>query len=65
MSRCQACDELLNDYDVTVKSLTTGEYLDMCGSCRASIREEVVAFGNPFMLKQEDISVEETENEDG
>ena len=39
--RCCACDALLNDYDVTVKSDVTKEYLDMCGHCRASISDLV------------------------
>jgi hypothetical protein len=39
--RCCACDALLNDYDVTVKSEVTKEYLDMCGHCRASISDLV------------------------
>lgn len=39
--RCRACDVLLNDHDVTIKSDVTGEYLDMCGHCRASISDLV------------------------
>lgn len=31
--RCFACDSELTDYEATLKSLVTGEYLDLCVSC--------------------------------
>lgn len=30
---CYACDTELTDYEATIKSPTTGEYLDMCLYC--------------------------------
>ena len=41
MSRCRACDCILNDYELTRKSAVTGEYYDLCGSCFATIRNDV------------------------
>lgn len=31
--RCQCCNRALNDYESTLKSASTGEYLDTCMSC--------------------------------
>lgn len=31
--RCFSCDNELSDYESTLKSPTTGAYLDMCCSC--------------------------------
>jgi hypothetical protein len=31
--RCYSCNRNLNDYESTLKSATTGEYLDMCKRC--------------------------------
>ena len=33
MSRCKACNTLLNDYDLRRKDKNTGEHLDLCGLC--------------------------------
>ena len=31
--RCCCCDANLSDYESTLKSATTGDYLDMCKKC--------------------------------
>ena len=31
--RCYCCNRNLSDYESTLKSKTTGEYLDMCKKC--------------------------------
>lgn len=31
--RCYCCDANLSDYESTLKSATTGQYLDMCRKC--------------------------------
>lgn len=31
--RCCCCNSNLSDYESTLKSATTGEYLDMCKKC--------------------------------
>ena len=41
MSRCRACDKVLNDYEMTRKSAVTGEYYDLCGHCFSTIRADV------------------------
>ena len=39
--RCTCCDRLLNDYESTRKSRTTGEYLDMCNKCFAMVEDSI------------------------
>lgn len=46
--RCTCCDRLLNDFESTRKSKSTGEYLDMCNRC--------------YSLVQADVQVEERED---
>ncbi len=37
--RCRCCDNNLSDYESTLRSETTGEYLDTCLNCLAEIPE--------------------------
>lgn len=39
--RCSCCDRLLNDFEATRKSKSTGEYLDTCNKCMSLIVEDV------------------------
>ena len=39
--RCYCCQRLLNDFESTRKSKTTGEYLDMCNACVASVSDQL------------------------
>lgn len=41
--RCYCCDKLLSDFESTRKSVTTGEYLDMCNKCYSTIKDELHA----------------------
>ena len=47
--RCQACNRALTDFEATRKSVTTGEYLDLCNQCFSEISSEVDA------LEREDL----------
>jgi len=38
--RCYSCDKALNDFESTRKSVTTGEYMDLCNKC---IKDVVIA----------------------
>jgi len=53
--RCQCCDEELSDYESSLKSNTTGEYLDTCTGCLGEI-PEVKYTGNKNLLETEDIN---------
>ena len=41
--RCYCCDKILSDFESTRKSVTTGDYLDMCNKCYATIKEDLHA----------------------
>ena len=39
--RCLACNKILNDFEATRKSATTGEYVDLCNHCFSTISDQV------------------------
>jgi hypothetical protein len=41
--RCQCCDKNLNDFESTRKSVSTGEYLDMCNKCYSTISDDLLS----------------------
>ncbi len=41
--RCTCCDRLLNEFESTRKSKTTGEYLDMCNKCYSTIQSDLAS----------------------
>ncbi len=42
--RCICCDKRLSDFESTRKNINTGEYLDMCNKCYATIDKQVLAY---------------------
>lgn len=40
--RCTCCNKALNDYESTLKSATTGEYLDTCMNCLQDLDIETI-----------------------
>lgn len=38
---CSCCDRLLNDFESTRKSKSTGQYLDTCNKCMSMITDDV------------------------
>lgn len=45
--RCRSCDRNLNDYESTRRSISTGEYIDLCNRCYREVKDEIVALGRP------------------
>jgi hypothetical protein len=41
--RCHCCDKNLNDFESTRKSVSTGEYLDMCNKCYSTISDDLLS----------------------
>jgi hypothetical protein len=39
--RCQACNKALNDFESTRKSITTGEYVDLCNHCFHDVENDI------------------------
>lgn len=54
--RCLCCNRNLNDYESTLKSVSTGEYLDTCGKCLDGLGIETIGREdlNPFDEPQDD-----------
>jgi len=40
--RCKICDELMNDYESSVKDIESGQYKDICTYCHAMGKEDVL-----------------------
>lgn len=53
--RCKACDAKLSDFEATRKSLTTGEFLDLCSTCFNYIKEDVYVIENQDNMDIQDI----------
>jgi hypothetical protein len=39
--RCVSCNCVLTDFEATRKGVNTGEYIDMCNRCFATIADDV------------------------
>lgn len=64
--RCSACDVLLTDYEATIRSIFTGDYVSLCKHCLKTIKNDCVAFGNINLMSDlEDISEAVGEAENG
>ncbi len=64
--RCRACDELMSDYDATVRSVFTREYIGLCKHCLGTIKSDVVAVGNVGLMSDlDDVYEADTEEISG
>lgn len=54
MTRCYACDKILNDYESTRKSAVTGQYYDLCNTCFGTIRDHTYSKERPDLLTESD-----------
>lgn len=59
--RCVACDKLLTEYESTRKSVSTGEFLDLCNYCYNFVKEDVQVIENKENLTFQDYIDLETE----
>ena len=62
LMRCLACNTPLSTYDSCVRDLVTGEYLDLCSTCRKSVKDLYHFYNRQDPLSDEEI-VEEMTNE--
>jgi len=53
--RCYCCNNLLTDYESTIKSANTNEFLDMCLKCLKSVKEDVLYRDRIDLLSSSDI----------
>lgn len=61
--RCFACNKNLSDYESTLRSATTGEYLDTCLKCLKDLDISTVnnSSNNSHSVPEEDEYIEEDE----
>ena len=52
--RCRACDKRLNDFEMTRKSVTYEDYLDLCNDCYQHIKPDVKAIERYDLMKIDD-----------
>ena len=62
--RCYCCDKPLNDFESTRKSVTTGDYLDMCNKCYSTIKDDVNAEERYDLYDGDDNEHDEEETQD-
>ena len=64
--RCCCCDRLLNDFESTRKSKTTGDYLDMCNKCFSTVSEDLAVVNRtdfePNDIPDDEYIIQEEEN---
>ena len=53
--RCVCCNKMLTDFESSRKSVTSGEYLDMCTDCYKHIKEDVYTIENNELLHIQDV----------
>lgn len=52
--RCKACNELLSDYETSIRSIRTRDFVSLCKHCLESIKTDVLAIGNPRLMTDND-----------
>ena len=64
--RCYCCDRPLSDFESTRKSVSTGEYLDMCNKCYSTIKDDLLSEERYDLYDgdEEEMTEEEGENYD-
>lgn len=53
--RCYCCNNLLTDYESTIKSVNTNDFLDMCLKCLKTVKEDVLYRDRIDLLSSSDI----------
>ena len=61
--RCTCCNRALNDFESTLKSATTGEYLDTCMTCLDGLEIDTIGRDDLAVFEEADDDFEETDDE--
>ena len=56
--RCLACNKVLNDFESTRKSATTGEYVDLCNHCFHNVEFDIDSLEREDLRDANDIEGE-------
>ena len=62
--RCYCCDKALSDFESTRKSVTSGEYLDMCNKCYSTVRDDLVSEERYDLYDGDEDQTTDTEEEE-
>lgn len=52
--RCLSCDKNLTDFEATRKSVFSGEFIDLCNHCFASVYEDLQTIERSDLAHEED-----------
>ena len=64
--RCAACNEILTDYESSVRSVFSREYVSLCKHCLGTIKTDCVAVGNINLMSDlDDVHEADSEAENG
>ena len=53
MSRCKACDTIMNEYELKKIDANTGKHLDLCGECARHSDDALMSGFNETYNKDE------------
>lgn len=56
--RCLACNKVLNDFEATRKSVTTGQYVDLCNHCYHDVEYDITSLEREDLRETNDIETE-------
>lgn len=59
MSRCKACDAIMNKFELTRKYAGTTQYVDLCNRCFSTINKDVPVEERQDLLHVDDETSEE------
>lgn len=58
--RCKACNIILNEFESTRKSKETNEFIDLCNSCYAYVKDDLQVVENfDLMDLQDSVDIED------
>ncbi len=52
--RCRACNDVMTDYESTVRSIHTREYIGLCKHCLNTVSDQVIGVGNISLMTEMD-----------
>ena len=56
--RCLACNKILNDFEATRKSATTGQFVDLCNHCFHDVEYDIESLEREDLRETDDIEDE-------
>lgn len=54
--RCLSCNTIMTDYEATRKNIFTGEFIDLCNHCFASVSEYLHTIERDDLAHEDDLT---------